>query len=201
MGSAYRILITVLLAGALWAQGPGPGGPGPGPPHGGTGGPRRLNGTGVAAKCQSAVSATPFSFATTAAPAASCESDGIQGYLTFTASTLQVAYDQFVFPSDWTGTLKLVMGAYATTTDAPTISVALSCIGSSATANPVFGTAQTISLTPAASSARTSVTTTLQTGASYANKACAAGDLATWKLSITAAASADLRVLNVTFSE
>ena len=167
----------------------------------GGGGSRALNGTGVAAKCQSAVSATPFSFATTAAPAATCESDGIQGYLDFTASTAQTVYDQLVLPADWAGTLKLVLAAYSTSTNAPTIAVALNCNAMGATASPTFGTAQTISLTPAASSGRTATSTSLQTGATYANKACAVGDLLTWKLTITAAAAADLRVLNVTYTE
>lgn len=176
------------------------GNPGPGPPHGG-GGPRRLGGTGIAAKCQAGVSATPFSFPSSGAPAASCESDGIQGYLTFTANTAQTAYDQFVLPSDWSGALKAILGAYSTSTSAPTIAISLSCIGSSATASPTFGTAQTISLTPGAASARTSVSTTLSTTAAYANKQCAPGDLLTWKLTITASAAADLRVLNVTMTE
>jgi hypothetical protein len=168
---------------------------------GGTGGPRPLSGPGVAAKCQSAVAGAGFSLPSAGAPTATCEPDGIQAYLAFTANTLQTAYDRFDLPVDWTGALKLVLTGYSASTTVPAINVYLSCISTGATAAPTFGAAQAVSLTPAASSGRTSVSATLLTDATNANKACAAGDAVTWKLAITAAAAADLRVLGVRFTE
>lgn len=162
---------------------------------------RNLNGPGIAAKCQSGVAAAGFSLPSSNAPSATCESDGFQAYLAWTANTAQTAYDRFILPADWTGTLKLVIGAYSTSTSAPTVGIQLSCISTAAVASPTFGTSQSISLTPGATSGRTSVSTTLTTTNTYANKACAAGDMVTWKLAITANAAADLRVLSVRFTE
>lgn len=169
------------------------------PPGGGGG--RRLGGADASAKCQASVAAAATSLPSASAPSATCESDGIQAYLTFTANTAQTAYDRFDLPADWTGNLKVVLTAYSTSTNAPTIAVSLSCISTGATASPTFGTAQTISLTPNSASGRTLVTTTLSTDATHATNACAAGNLVEWKLAITAAAAADLRVLSVRFTE
>jgi hypothetical protein len=83
----------------------------------------------------------------------------------------------------------------------PAISLYLSCISSQAVANPVWGAAQTISLTPRASSGRTLVTATLSTAAAFANNTCGAGDLVEWRLAITAGLAADLRLESVKFTE
>jgi hypothetical protein len=166
-----------------------------------TGGPRPLNGPGTAAKCQGGVCAVAFSYATSGAPSAAAEADGINGNVDFTASTLQTVYDRFDLPTDWAGTLKVNITAWSSSTSAPTINLYLSCISTGAISGPAFGSAQSISLTPSGSSGRTLVTTTLQTSATYATNACAAGNLVEWQLAITANAAADLHVLSVRFTE
>src|SRR5579884_3101372 len=184
----------------VWAQMGATGATGPTGPTGPQG-PRYLNALGTAAKCLSGTAGPAFSLPVSGAPAALCESDGIQAYLDFAANSAQTAYDRFELPSDWNNSLKVNLAAYSTSTNAPAISIALACVGSGATASPSFGTAQSISLTPNPGSGRTLVTTTLLTDATHAAKACAAGDTVEWQLSITASAAADLRVLSVRFTE
>lgn len=162
---------------------------------------RNLSGTGILAKCQGGVPGVSVSLPAAAFPSGACESDGIQAYIAFTANTAQTMYDRFDLPTDWTGVLKLTVSAYSTSQNAPTVNVYLSCIGTGAVASPTFGSAQAISITPLAASGRTAVTTTLTTDATYANKACASGDMVEWKLIVTAAAAADLRMLSVRFTE
>lgn len=156
---------------------------------------------GTAAKCQGGMAGMAFSFAATGAPIAGCETDGIQAYVDFTAATPQTVYDRFVLPFDWSSTMAITVSAYSASTSAPAISVALSCITNTATVNPVFGVGQSISLTPNASSGLTTIKTRLQTSAVYTNKACAAGDFVEWKLTVTAAGAADLKLLSLLFTE
>ena len=184
----------------VWAQMGATGATGPTGPTGPQG-PRYLNALGTAAKCLSGTAGPAFSLPVSGAPAAVCESDGIQAYLDFAANSAQAAYDRFELPSDWNNSLKVNLAAYSTSTNAPAISIALACVGSGVTASPSFGTAQSISLTPNPGSGRTLVTTTLLTDATHAAKACAAGDTVEWQLSITASTAADLRVLSVRFTE
>ena len=176
---------------------------------GGGGGPRALyNPTGAVAKCQGNVPGVVFGIpvstyqpSANAMPVGACEADGLHGYLDFTASTAQIVTDQFRLPSDWAGTLKVFLSGWSTSTSAPTISIQLLCISTQVTSGGTYGTAQTISLTPGASSHRTPVTTTLTTSATYATKACAAGDLVQFQLTVTANAAADLMLVETQFTE
>ena len=156
---------------------------------------------GTAAKCQAGVAAMAFSFGTSAAPSAVCENDGIQAYVDFAAGAAQTVYDRFLLPSDWSGSLAVTVVAYSPGTASPGITLSLACVTNTVTANPVFGVAQVIPLTPNSLSAATRVKIGLQTSGAYANKVCAAGDLVEWRLTISSAAAADLRVLSVLFTE
>lgn len=174
---------------------------------GGTALLRSLNGPGIAAKCQGGVAGAGFSVpaaaqqpSTDAAPLAACESDGIQAYLPFTTATAQIVTDVTTLPEDWAGTLKMILSAYSTSANTPTITVALSCISAGAVASPTFGTTQSVSMTTLSASGRTAVSTILATDATHATKACAAGDVLNWKLAVTAVTN-DLRVLSVRFTE
>ncbi len=158
------------------------------------GGARILYGQEAAAKCQALLAATRFSYLNnTTAPQAMCESDGLQGYVKFSAGTLQAAYDRFDLPADWSASLKLVVTAYSAGTTAPTVNVYLKCITNTPVASPSWGAAQPITLS--AAPGRTSVSTTLTT------TGCTVGDLVEWKLEITAGAASDMRVLGVRFTE
>jgi len=156
---------------------------------------------GTAAKCQAGVAAMAFSFGASGAPSAVCESDGIQAYVDFAAGASQTVYDRFLLPSDWSGSLAVTVVAYATSSASPAITLSLACVTNTVTANPVFGAAQLIPLTPNALSGATRVKIGLQTSGAYANRACAAGDLVEWRMTISSAAAADLRVLSVLFTE
>ena len=142
---------------------------------------------GTAAKCQQGtIAGAGFNYQSTAAPTPICDPDATQAYLDFTASTAQTIYDNFELPSDWAGTMKLVLSGFSTSTNAPTINAYLACIGTSAaTTSPTYGSAQPISFTPGASSHRTRVSTSLTvTG-------CAATNVAYLEITITAAAAGD----------
>src|SRR5262249_43811347 len=72
----------------------------------------RILGGGPAAKCQGSVPGAGYSF-TSPAPTPTCESDNIQGFLAFTASTLQTINDVIQLPGDWVGTAHLNITAYS----------------------------------------------------------------------------------------
>lgn len=149
---------------------------------------------GIAAKCQSAVAGAGFSLPAADAPTPTCDADGQQAYLTFTAATAQTIYDRIELPADWSGVLKLVMTAWSTGEKQPTINAYLACIAAAATTNPTYGDAQPITLVPGAASARTRVSTTLTTGA------CAATNALYLKIVITANTT-DLNVLTAQLTE
>ena len=134
-----------------------------------------------------------------APPQAFCEADGFHGYLALTSSVEQIVSDEFELPNPWTGSLSLTVDAWSASTSAPTVTISLLCIGSAATSGGTYGTAQTISVTPAAASGRTVVTAVLSTDATHATKACAAGDLVQWKLDVTANAAATFNLKAVRF--
>ena len=114
----------------------------------------------------------------------------MHGYLALTSSVEQIVTDEFELPNPWTGNLSVTVDAWSASSSAPTATISLVCITTAATSGGTYGTAQTISFSPAAASGRTVVTTTLQTDAAHATKACVAGDLVQWKLDVTANAAA-----------
>jgi hypothetical protein len=149
---------------------------------------------GIAAKCQSAVAGAGFSLPSANAPTPTCDADGQQAYLTFTAGTAQTIYDRVELPGDWSGVLKLIITAWSSGANAPTINAYVACVAAAATSNPTYGGAQAVSLTPGAASARTRVVTTLTTSG------CSATNALYLKIIITANTT-DLNVLRASLTE
>lgn len=151
---------------------------------------------GTAAKCQSGLPGGAFSWFTSGTPIAACESDNLQAYLNFTANTTQTINDRLELPSDWTGTLNVVMSGYSTSTSAlQTSTFEYVCISTGATASPSYANPNTVALTPAAASGRTLVTVAVTpTG-------CSAGNLLEWEMIIKAAAAADFHLLSFAVTE
>lgn len=149
---------------------------------------------GIAAKCQSAVAGAGFSLPAANAPTPTCDADGQQAYLTFTAATEQTVYDRIELPADWSGVLKLVMTAWSTGQKQPGINVYLVCVAATATSNPSYGGAQAVTLVPGAANARTRISTVLTT------TGCAATDTLYLKVSVTANTT-DLNVLTLQLTE
>lgn len=140
---------------------------------------RKLAG-GAVADCQNTALQWYVSHGATAYPAATCAADGFQAHLAFTAATTQTVYLRFELPSDWSGAMNLVTTGWATGTNQPIVLAYLACVSTGAMNNPTFGSAQTVSLIPAAASGRTRVSTALTvTG-------CAATNAVYLKLSILA---------------
>lgn len=114
----------------------------------------------VAAKCQSGVAAPSFSLPDTNAPTAVCVSGNglLNGLLQFANNTNnQSIQDHFELPPDWTGAIDVeIAGKSGDSTHVTTLSVQTVCVSGGDVATAAFNTAQTFTITAAASGGRTS---------------------------------------------
>ena len=162
-----------------------------------SGGVRALwNPSGVLVKGQAGVPGAGVSWGTSSAPTAVLDAtDGIQGYLQFAASTTAYFYDTLQLPADWAGTLKVVVSGWSTSTSAPTLSFAYVCDSTANPSNPTFGTATSISFTPASSSGRTRVSTTITMSG------CSAGNALYFKFTGAGSSGAAFNLISMVITE
>jgi hypothetical protein len=149
-----------------------------------------------AAIIQAGIPVTPFSLPTSGAPTPTADADATQAYLTFAADTTQTVYARTKLPSDWAGTLIFAGSAYAGGTGAlQTFNIQTACVGSGATTNPTYNTADAVSVTPAVT--RVTFSKTLVNGLT----GCAAGRSLYVKIVIKANAGYAFNLLEAQITE
>jgi len=126
--------------------------------------------------CISSVAGYGWNVPAINAPAVTCVNTGTTnfGVMQFLAGTTnESAQTHFELPPDWTSTINFEVGYRSSdSTHTAVMSITTVCVGSGAPDNPVFNGAQTITITPAAASARTltSLTSMTTTGCSAGNE-------------------------------
>lgn len=136
-----------------------------------------------AAICVSGVAGSGFNLPSANAPTPACINSGtsVVGVLQFTAATTQSIQGHLELPADWTGAIDLELATSSSdSTHAASVAVQTVCVGSAAYSNPTFNSAQTLSVTNAATSART---LTSQTG--LTTTGCSAGNELFYKIAPT----------------